>query len=267
MADIALLGVPYDGSSSHLRGAARAPAMIRRELARVAEFSNLFTESGLDLEGPGALRDAGDLPVEDPEQTRGAIERGVSDILLAGERPLLLGGDHSITYPALRGVHGVLGQVDVLHLDAHPDLYPEFQGDRFSHACPFARALEAGLVSRLVQVGIRAATPPQLQVAERHGVEMLPMRDWGKPAGYFFDRPLYISLDLDVLDPAFAPGVAHPEPGGLSVREVIALLQRVHGKVVAADLVEYNPDADRDGQTATVCVKLLKELAGLLAAE
>lgn len=265
MAEITLLGIPYDASSSYVRGAAGGPAAIRRELARVAEFSNLMTESGIDLEAAELLRDAGDLAVGDASDTRAVVERSVSDTLLAGERPLLLGGDHSITYPALRGVHAVLGQVDVLHLDAHPDLYPEFQGDRFSHACPFARALEAGLIGRLVQVGIRAATPPQLAVAQRHGVEMLAMRDWGKPVGYFFDRPLYISLDIDVLDPAFAPGVAHPEPGGLTVREVLSLLQRVHGKVVGADLVEYNPDADRDGRTATVCVKLLKELAALLA--
>lgn len=262
---VTLLGVPFDAASSFRRGAAGAPAAIRAALEQVAGWSNRFTESGLDLGAADALRDAGDVACGEPAATRAAIERAVSDLLLAGERPLVLGGDHSITYPALRGMVEVMGPLDVLHLDAHPDLYEVYDGDRYGHACPFARALEDGLIARLVQMGIRAATPPQLALAERYEVEMVPMTDWGRPVGLFFERPVYISLDLDVLDPAFAPGVSHPEPGGLSVRELLNVLQRVHGRVVGADLVEYNPEADPHGRTAAVCVKLVKELAGLLA--
>jgi arginase len=91
------------------------------------------------------------------------------------------------------------------------------------------------------------------------------MANWAGPGAFFFERPVWISLDLDVLDPAFAPGVSHPEPGGLSVRDVLATLQRTHGTIVGADLVEYNPSLDEGGRTAGVCVKLIKELAGLLA--
>lgn len=262
---VALLGVPWDASSSYRRGAAEAPQAIRRELVRAREYSNPYTESGLDSSAPGVIRDAGDVTGEDPAEARGAIERAVADIVAAGERPLALGGDHSITYPILRAAARLHGPVDVLHFDAHPDLYPIFEGDRYSHACPFARALEDGVIARLVQVGIRSMTPPQRQMAERYGVELTTMRDWGRPVGFFFERPVYVSLDLDVLDPAFAPAVSHPEPGGLSVREVISVLQRTHGTVVGADLVEYNPTVDPDGRTATVCVKLVKELAALLA--
>lgn len=265
---ITILGVPYDASSSAARGSAGGPAAIRAAWERSLLYSNQYTESGLNLGAERTLRDAGDVAVADPPDpaaVRRGIEEAVTQLLVNGEHPLLLGGDHSITYPALRAFHKAYGRLEVLHFDAHPDLYPVYQGDRYSHACPFARALEDGLVSRLVQVGIRASTPPQQILVAEHGVEQLPMKDWGRPMGLFFDGPVYVSFDLDVLDPAFAPGVAHPEPGGLSIREAIGLLQRVHGSVVGADLVECNPALDRDGRTAAVAVKLIKELAGLLA--
>jgi agmatinase len=261
---VALLSVPYDGSSSSRRGAAQGPAAIRQALERMRDYSNAFTESGVDLGADGVLRNAGDVPCGTPDATRAAIERSVADVLALGERPLVLGGDHSITYPVLRALRAAIGPVDVLHLDAHPALYPEVQGDPYSHACPFARALEAGLVGRLVQVGVRSITPPQREVAEQYQVEMMTMQEWGRPLGFFFEAPVYVSLDLDVLDPAFAPAVSHPEPGGLSTREVLQVLQRVHGTVIGADLVEFNPSADEHGRTAGVCAKLVKELVALL---
>lgn len=264
---VVLLGVPWDGSSSGRRGAAQAPAAIRAAWDRVSSWSNPMTESGLDLVAEAALRDGGDVGAGDATAMREAVEAAVAGAVAGGERPLLLGGDHSVTYPALRGARAALGVVDVLHLDAHPDLYPEYEGDRFSHACPLARALEDGLIGRLVQVGIRTVTPPQRAVADRHGVEMVTMANWAGPGVFFFDRPVWISLDLDVLDPAFAPAVSHPEPGGLSVRDVLGTLQRLEGRVIGADLVEYNPALDRDGATGTVCVKLVKELAALLHAQ
>jgi arginase family enzyme len=155
--------------------------------------------------------------------------------------------------------------VDVLHFDAHPDLYDEFEGSRFSHACPFARSLDDGLIGRLVQVGIRTVPESLRRQVERHGVEQVTMAAWSGPPVVKFARPVYVSLDLDALDPAFAPGVSHREPGGLSVRDILGTLHRLEGRVVAADLVELNPKTDIDGVTATVAVKLLRELAGVLA--
>lgn len=258
---LALLGLPWDAGSSWRRGPARAPAAIRAELERARSYSNLTAEDGTDLERPGLVLDAGDVPMPaDGPAARAAIEAAAGAQLHTGHRLLSLGGDHSVTYPLLRAVVRAIGTVDVVHLDAHPDLYPAFGGDRFSHACPFARALEDGLVGRLVQLGVRTRNAVQRAVAERHGVEQVPMDGWRLPR-LDFTRPVYVSFDLDVLDPAFAPGVSHPEPGGLSVREALAALQRIEGRVVAADLVEYNPDADPDGRTAVVAVKLLKELA------
>lgn len=261
---VSLLGIPYDADSSWHRGAAAAPAAIREELARARHYSNMFAESGEDLGRPGLLIDAGDVPVGEPEETRVAIGTACGRELHAGHRLLSLGGDHSVTYPILRAVHHAIGRVDVLHIDAHPDLYPEFEGNRFSHACPFARALEDGLIGRLVQVGIRTQTAETAAVAERYGVEQFLMRDWAGPPRLSFERPVYLSVDVDGIDPACAPGVSHREPGGLSVRDVLGIIQRVEGRVVAGDLVEYNPTQDLGGVTAAVCVKLLKELVARL---
>jgi arginase family enzyme len=160
--------------------------------------------------------------------------------------------------------------VTVLHLDAHPDLYDELDGRRDSHACPMARILEEGLAARLVLCGIRTANEQQQRQAIRFGVESVPMRGGVGPmleAVRSLDGPLYLSLDLDVLDPAFAPGLSHPEPGGLSTRELISLIQAIPaGTLVAADLVELNPANDLRDLTARVAAKLVKEIAGRMLA-
>jgi arginase family enzyme len=156
-------------------------------------------------------------------------------------------------------------ELSILHIDAHPDLYDVFEGDKLSHACPFARILENGLAKRLVQVGIRTMVPHQREQAERFGVEVMDMRAWGKGKKLTFSDPVYISLDIDALDPAFAPGVSHREPGGLSTRQVIDIIQSVKGSIVGADIVEFNPSRDIPGITDMVCAKLLKEIAARMS--
>jgi len=146
-------------------------------------------------------------------------------------------------------------------------LYDEFEGSRVSHACPFARIMEERLAKRLVQIGIRTMVGHQREQAARFGVEVVGMA--GLPA---YERlkiggPVYISFDLDVLDPAFAPGVSHREPGGMTVREAIAHLHAIEGTVVGADLVEFNPVQDVSGVTATVAAKIVKEILGKMIAE
>jgi arginase len=254
-----LLGIPYDASSSYLRGPAAAPPLIRRALE--SPSSNSWSETGRDLSAPGALDDAGDLDVSG-DTPRDAIEQGTRDVLASHGRPIALGGDHSITYPILRAVRKANRHLTILHIDAHADLYDEFEGDRYSHACPFARIMEEGLADRLVQVGIRTLTGHQRDQAKRFGVEVIDMRAW--VAGTRPDlgtTPLYLSLDLDALDPAYAAGVSHWEPGGLTVREVITLVQGIAAPLVGADVVEYNPVRDPSGLTAMVAAKLVKEIA------
>ena len=255
----ALVGIPYDASSSYRRGSAAAPDEIRRAL--VSDASNSWSESGLDVGTPERLGDIGNLDVSDDARVRETIERGIRDLIAVGHRPLALGGDHSITYPIIRGFGKLLGQFTLLQVDAHPDLYSSFQGDRFSHACPFARIMEEGLVQRLVQVGIRTMNAEQRVNAERFNVEVIDMRDWERGARPDIEGPVYVSFDMDGLDPAFAPGVSHREPGGLSVRDAITLIQSLDGPIVGADVVEFNPGEDVQGMTAPVCAKLVKELA------
>jgi arginase len=253
-----LLGVPWDGSSSYLRGPAAAPPLIRRALE--SPSSNSWSESLVDLGAAGVMDDAGDLELsmDDP---KAAIEQGARDILASGGRPISLGGDHSITYPLLRAMRSTHPRLTILHIDAHADLYDEFEGDRYSHACPFARIMEEKLADRLVQVGIRTLNAHQRAQAKRFKVEVIDMRAWVAGTRPAVDGPVYLSLDLDALDPAYAPGVSHWEPGGLSVREVITVVQGIGGTLVGADVVEYNPVRDPTGITAMVAAKLVKEIA------
>jgi agmatinase len=253
---IALLGIPYDGGSSFERGAATAPAAIRARMFSGA--GNGYAESGRDV--LAALLDCGDAEL--PPDEAGAL----AAIQIAAEQAaehgavLALGGDHSVSLPLLRAAAARHGPLHVLHVDAHPDLYPELDGRRYSNASPFARAFEEGLIASLVQLGIRADTPPQRAMAERWGVAQ-----FGPDAVDAFDPatlrgPLYVSIDIDGFDPAFAPGVAHPETGGLAPREVIRVLQRLPQPWVGADIVEVLPARDAGGITATLAAKLVKEL-------
>ncbi len=255
-----LLGVPFDAASSFRRGAAAGPSTIRAALTSSA--GNSWTEGLVDLGTSGALADAGDLALPEGPEARRAIEQGVADVLAGGGRPIVLGGDHSITYPVLRAVRRRHPRLSVLHVDAHPDLYEEFQGDRFSHACPFARALEERLVDQLVQVGIRTMNAQQWAQAERYGVTVIDMDAWVAGQRPAITNPAYVSIDLDGLDPAFVPGVSHPEPGGLSVRDVLTMLHQLEVPIVGADVVELNPELDGHGFTAIVAAKLVKEIAG-----
>lgn len=257
-----LIGLPYDASSSFLRGAAEGPGEIRAALKSAA--GNAWSERHGPAIGPTVLDDAGDLALPATAEARDIIEREVRLVAAAGRPPILLGGDHSVTYPVLRAIGPLHPRLTVLHIDAHADLYDEFEGDRYSHACPFARVMEEKLVGHLVQVGIRTLTGHQKEQAQRFDVEIIDMRAWADGARPAVGGPVYVSLDLDGLDPAFAPGVGHREPGGLSVREVLNVLFALNGPIIGADIVEFNPSQDLGGMTAQVAAKFVKELSGLM---
>ena len=258
----AILGIPFDAQSSYLRGPAQAPPLIRD--AFLSEASNMWTETGVDLGAEDTYLDSGDLDLSEANAF-GQIETAVEQLLEENLRPICLGGDHSITYPIIRAFSRKYEQLTIVHFDAHPDLYEEFEGNRLSHACPFARVMEGGLASRLIQIGIRTLNGHQKEQAERHKVEQYEMTRLPAVEELQFRGPVYISFDIDVLDPAFAPGISHREPGGMSVRDAIRYLHAITGPIVGADIVEYNPMRDVDQMTATVCGKILKEIAGKVA--
>ena len=255
---LVVIGFPFDENSSFMRGAAEAPPLIRA--AFESEAGNLWSERGRDL-GTASIVFAEDVGAAPNRGMNALIEHAVSELLANGLAPISLGGDHSITVPIIRAFAKEYPALSILHFDAHPDLYDDFAGNPYSHACPFARIMEEKLVQRLVQVGIRTMSRHQREQVEKFGVEVIEMKDWRDDLVFEFDSPVYISFDLDGLDPAFAPGVSHREPGGLSTRQAISVIQRLKGRVVGADIVEFNPRVDPQNLTANVCAKLLKEIA------
>ena len=259
---VGLLGVPWDEGSTYMRGPAGAPEKIREQL--YGGSANLCTESGIDLGSHAGFIDLGDLQPGHGEAARLEIEARVGELLERGIKVLSIGGDHAVTAPLVAAHASVYPDIEILHFDAHPDLYDEYDGDRYANACPFARIMEAGQAKRLVQVGIRTMNPHQRAQAERFGVEVIEMKDFDASQRFQFDGPVYLSFDIDVLDPAFAPGVSHYEPGGMSTREALSVIQNFKGRLVGADLVEFNPQRDSSGMTAMVGAKLLKEIAARL---
>jgi arginase len=155
------------------------------------------------------------------------------------------------------------GPVTILHFDAHPDIYADFEGNPRSHASPFARIMEASHAKRLVQIGIRTLTQRCREQADRYNVEIIPMAGFVPAQVPILSGPLYISFDLDGIDPSEAPGVSHPEPGGLTVREALAILDRQTSPIIGADIVELNPLRDRGDVTAILAAKLVREIAAL----
>lgn len=263
--DVALLGLPSDAGSSFLRGPALAPVRIRE--AFFSPSRNTCAESGRDLAAEPRWRDLGDLPLADVDQEaqgearRRRVEAAAEAVLATGARLFCLGGDHSLSHPLLLAHARRFGPLTVLQVDAHSDLYEILDGRRHSHASPFARAIEDGAIARLVQVGIRTLSPHQLSQAERFGVEIVTMAALHRGERPRLEGPVYLSFDLDALDPAFVPGVSHFEPGGLSSRQAIDLVQRLDVPLVGADLVELNPQRDPSGMSAYVAAKLMGEIA------
>jgi agmatinase len=257
---VRLVGLPTDSHSSFLRGAAAAPAAIRAALG--SDHSNQSVEHGGELGLEIAFEDVGDLPLQEDNGDPARISDAAELAARQGTVPIFLGGDHMVTFPIVEGLARIHGPLNILHFDAHPDLYDDFEGDPLSHASPFARIMERGLARRLVQVGIRTLNGHCREQARRFGVDVVEMREFTPDRVPIPDAPLYVSIDLDALDPAFAPGVSHHEPGGLSTRDVLAVLHRIKGGLIGADIVELNPSRDINQMTATVAAKLVKEVAG-----
>lgn len=256
---INLIGVPYDSNSSYMQGAALAPSFIR--LMDTEGSANQFCERGKHISRE-VLRDHGDLPISrfDSEQAYEKIKESVKKLISDSDRLISLGGDHSVSFPIIEAHSMKHEELHVLHIDAHADLYENFEENRYSHASPFARLLEKKTLKSLTQVGIRTLNHHQRKQAEKYDVTLIEMKDYSARFIKDLKGPLYISLDLDGLDPAFAPGVSHHEPGGLSTRQVIEIIQNINVPVIGADIVELNPKRDLNNMTAMVAYKLLKEL-------
>ena len=261
---IKLIGIPYDLNSSFLRGAALAPPRIR--LMETDGSANTFAELGLDIKAGEVYQDLGDLALAglSPEAAFQTIKTAIAESIADGSKLMSLGGDHSIAYPILDAYTDRFPGLNILQIDAHGDLYEDFEGNPYSHASPFARILETGKVGRLIQVGNRCLTTHQREQAQRYGVDIIEMKDFSMDFLVRLKAPLYVTIDLDALDPAFAPGVSHHEPGGISSRDLFNIIQSIPVEIVGADIVELNPTRDINNMTAMVAYKTLKEVMAKL---
>jgi len=265
---LAFAGLPCDTQSTFRRGSAEGPARIR--LAYDGRCYNATTELGMDL--AGLVSDVGDWMAAGAWEGTREDYRVRAEELLAGEAvPFFAGGDHAVTIPLVEAAAVLEEAVHVVQIDAHPDLYPTYRGDRWSHACVGARILEMEHVASLTQIGVRTLNQPQLEVARRYAgrLTILEARDVPFrpsdvshiPAG----APVYLTVDLDAFDPAYAPGVSHPVPGGISPRQVLALIQEGPWRLVGMDAVEVNPSLDHADRTAVLAARLLHEAMGRVA--
>ena len=257
---LSILSFPSDENSSFIRGCSKAPTAIIK--AFNSESSNMFSENGFNCGNNEQVRILETLELQSGKAAIDQIKNAVKKELAKSKNIISIGGDHSITYPIIESYSNNFKSLNILHFDAHPDLYNNFNNNPYSHASPFARIMEKSLVKRLVQVGIRTLNDHQRDQVEKFGVEVIEMKDFNSDLSLQFDGPVYISLDIDGLDPAFAPGVSHPEPGGLTTRNVINIINQLEGEVVGGDIVEYNPNKDVNNITAFTAAKLLKEMIG-----
>jgi agmatinase len=258
-------GLCCDCQSSYRRGSAQGPRSLRR--AYDADCYNSSTELGVDLAGcvadGGAVRSSRTW-----KATAGRIQRLAEALFAASKVPFFAGGDHAVTIPVARALAALRRPVHVVQFDAHPDLYDEFEGDRESHACVGARILELPHVASLTQIGIRTMNAPQRQTARRYAerLHLLEARQISGeipiPAHIPHGANVYITLDLDVFDPADAPGVSHPVPAGLTPRALMNFLQQAPWNLVGMDVVELNPRFDQGQRTTVLAARLLLEGMG-----
>jgi agmatinase len=278
-ADAVLLGVPYDGAVTYQPGARLAPYHLRRTSALVQTFHPVHQ---LDVFRSLKAVDGGNVafPPFDAAVVRELVRAEVSRIVAAGATPFVVGGDHSVALPAMRAVAAAYGPLAVLHVDAHLDTSgPEVWGEAFHHGAPLRHALTEGLIApgQLFQVGLRAswghpeegalvaahgAHGYSMPVLEQRGIEAVT-REIRAAIG---DRPLYVTFDVDGIDPAFAPGTGTPVPGGLTTREATHLLRGMAGaRLVGMDLVEISPALDHADLTCHLGAWLLYEGLALRA--
>ena len=270
-APASLLGVMDATQSTYRDRCAEAPPAIRR--AYDGACYNAVSETGVDC--GGSVADLGDLrPGAGSFQGSAArYSAAVEAELARGRTPFILGGDHAIT-PALVAAYAGRGPVHVVQWDAHPDMYPDFEGNRDSHACVAARLLELPHVATITQIGIRTETAAQRGVREAAGgrVRQIPAWEAETCAAFLSHLPdgaaVYLSVDMDGFDPAFAPAVAHPVPGGLSARAGLELVKEIGAsgrRLRGMDVVEACPD-DRDERTLILAARLIHEgVAAVLA--
>jgi agmatinase len=277
--DVAIVGVPYDSGTSFRSGTRFGPRKIRELSLLLWGFNNVLGVSPTDVL---TIVDYGDIEVVPVEilKTMGNITQEISDILQKSTTVISLGGDHSISLPLLRAHKAQFGPLAVIHFDSHPDTWDEeYAGQPYSHGTPFRRAIDEGLIdtNAYVQIGIRGpvSAANDLLEARKMGARIFTIDqvfEAGIPSiirelhTIISDRPVYVSLDIDSVDPAYAPGTGTPEVGGLSSYHILQLVRGLQGlNFVGFDLVEVSPPYDHADITSILAANLVFEFLSLLA--
>jgi agmatinase len=270
--EIAVIGVPFDGGTTYRPGPRFGPRHVRAQSAIIRPWNPILKLSPF---AKYRVADFGDLPVNplSIEDTFRRIEQGITPVLDAGARCLCVGGDHSISLPILRAVAKKHGPVCLIQFDAHNDLWDEYFGSKYSHGTPFRRAFEEGLLQDggVLQVGLRGQVYAEddFDFARAHKVRMVTAEEFHKKGmapvlrhlKTFRRKPVYVTLDIDSVDPAFAPGTGTPQVGGFSSAQILELVRALRGlDIVGADLVEVSPPYDNGELTSLLAANLLFEL-------
>lgn len=274
-----MVGIPWDKTSSYRQGAAAGPNAIRR--ATNGKLYNRFTETGADLALLWRVCDHGNVKIAG--RSVSDLERRIRSVVSLHNHQkapmLFLGGDHFVTYPTFSVTAQTQGRpLSLLYFDAHPDLYDDYGGNLYSHATVVSRILDRKhtMSGSVCYVGIRASTEDQEEKMRRLGLTEFTARDVylrgceeisASIRSKLSNHATYVSIDLDCLDPAFAPGVGNPQPGGLTTRQLLDILHGIEGlEVVAADVVEYSPKYDTKARTTAFTSSILvKEMMGVMA--
>jgi guanidinopropionase len=276
--DIVIAGVPYDGGVTNRPGARHGPREIRNASSMTR---SIHPVTGVDPYSLARVGDIGDVPfsaIHDIDAANDDITAFFRRVVSAGAIPLAAGGDHSISFPILRAV-GAKHPVGLIHIDAHTDTWDAFHGSKFHHGAPFRRAVEAGVIDpkRTIQIGIRGAQnftdgweysrDAGMRVLFMHEIEEIGIDETIAEARRVIGTgPVYLSFDIDALDPVHAPGTGTPEIGGLTSREAQRLVRGLRGlDFVGADLVEVSPPFDHAQVTALAGATLMYEILCLLA--
>ncbi len=275
--DIAIAGIPYDGALTNRPGARHGPREVRNQSSLMRAINHATRVNPYEL---CRIADVGDVPftsVFDIEHTHAEITAFLSRIVKAGALPLCCGGDHSVSLPVLRAVAGT--PVALIHIDAHTDTWDSFQGSKFNHGAPFRRAHEEGLIdaAKTVQIGIRGAQNVSAgwDYSDQAGMRVMFIEEVKargiaavveETRGIIGDMPVYMTFDIDSIDPAFAPGTGTPEIAGLTTPEAMELIRGLRGlNYVGADMVEVSPPFDIGGLTALTGATVMYEILCLLA--
>lgn len=261
---IAMFGAPYDGTTSFRPGTRFAPNVIRNDsygLETYSPYLDLHIEDKL-------VFDMGDLelPFGSPQKVFNIIYSNAKDLVESGKKPFMIGGEHSVSYPVIKALHEKYEDLHIVHLDAHTDLREDYMGEKLSHASVIKRAYDILGNDRIFQFGIRSGTKEEFEF----GFENTNLNRFNLEAIDLYlerlkDKPVYLTIDLDVLDPSVFSGTGTPEPGGVTFKELLEFLSKVKDlNFVGADAVELAPNYDVSGASTAVACKTIREMLLIL---